>query len=302
MSKFLQDLQVIKGAVLPEERLSLHTTWRIGGPAEVLVVPATQDDVLNAVRVAADYNKPVTVIGNGSNLLVADSGVEGLVLKLTGGLNNYRIEGNKLKAEAGCLLPGLARSSVNLGLSGLEFAVGIPASLGGALLMNAGAHGGELGKLVQAVRACRLTGEVVSMAPEQCKFGYRQSAFQQGEYIILSADLHLNPGNKEASIATIKDNLEKRKNSQPLEFPNAGSVFRNPPQAPAGRLIEGAGAKGLKIGGALVSEKHANFIVNTGGATAADIMAVINRVQEMVWQKYNILLHPEIRMLGCPRE
>jgi UDP-N-acetylmuramate dehydrogenase len=302
MCKFIQDLQVIQGAVLPEEKLCLHTTWRIGGPAEVLVIPATQEDVLNTIRIATLHSKPITVIGNGSNLLVADSGIRGLVLKLAGGLKSYCFEGNNLKAEAGCLLPGLARTSAALGLSGLEFAAGIPASLGGALLMNAGAHGGELGNLVQDVLACKLDGEVVILSPEQCKFGYRQSTFQQGEYIILSANLILQPGNKAESLVKIKDNLERRKNSQPMEFPNAGSIFRNPPEVPAGKLIEEAGAKGLQVGGALVSEKHANFIVNTGGATAADVLAVINSVQEMVWQKFNILLHPEVRMLGCTRE
>ncbi|HZW82611.1 MAG TPA: UDP-N-acetylmuramate dehydrogenase [Candidatus Deferrimicrobium sp.] len=302
MCKFIQDLQVIQGFVLPEEKLCLHTTWRIGGPAEVLVIPATQEDVLNAIRIATLHSKPITVIGNGSNLLVADSGVRGLVLKLSGGLKSYSFEGNTLRAEAGCLLPGLARTSVALGLSGLEFAAGIPASLGGALLMNAGAHGGELGNLVQDVLACKLDGEVISISSERCNFGYRQSTFQQGEYIILSANLRLQPGDKAESLVKIKDNLERRKNSQPLDFPNAGSIFRNPPGVPAGKLIEEAGAKGLQVGGALVSEKHANFIVNTGGATAADVLAVINSVQEMVWQKFNILLHPEVRKLGCFRE
>ncbi len=303
MSQFVQDLtKNIKGAVLPGESLKRHTTWRIGGPAEVLVMPENQDDVIKALKIAADRAKTVTVIGNGSNLLVADCGIEGIVLKLAGGMANCRIRNQHLIAESGCLLPGLARQTVESCFSGLEFAAGIPASLGGALVMNAGAHGGELGAIVEEVQACNFIGEKIGFSREDCGFGYRTSIFQQGGYIILGATLKLNRGNKESSLEMIKNNLEKRRQSQPLEYPNSGSVFRNVPGFPAGKLIDEAGAKGLRIGGAMVSEKHANFIINTGEATAADVLALIDRVKEMVFDKFQIQLHPEIRILGYSRE
>ncbi len=303
MSDFSEELSKnIKGAVLAQEPLARHTTWRIGGPAEVMVIPQNRQDVQSALRLAARRGKKVTVIGNGSNLLVAESGVEGLVLKLVGGLTEWRLEGQRLRAESGCLLPGLSRASVAAGLTGLEFAAGIPASLGGALVMNAGAHGGELGSLVREVLACNLSGEQITLARQDCDFGYRKSVFQQGGLIVLEAVLELEQGERENGLQLIQSNLAKRAESQPLEYPSAGSVFRNPPEAPAARLIDAAGAKGLRIGGAMVSDKHANFIVNAGGATASDVLELIDTVKQMVVEKFNIELHPEIRTLGCSRD
>ncbi|HWJ03535.1 MAG TPA: UDP-N-acetylmuramate dehydrogenase [Verrucomicrobiae bacterium] len=303
MSHFLNKLQDnIQGRVLPAEKMANHTTWRIGGPAEVLVVPQNRADVITALQAAAEFHKPVTVIGNGSNLLVADQGIPGLVLKMAGGLDRLEISGETVYAESGCLMPGLVRRTVEHGLAGLEFAAGIPASLGGALSMNAGAHGGAVGGFVQEVQACNYRGEQVVLGARDCKFDYRKSIFQTEEYVVLAATLKLNPGDSGLSRNLIKDYLAKRSSSQPLEYPNAGSVFTNPPGNSAGRLIEQAGGKGKEVGGARVSDKHANFIVNTGNATASDVARLINLVQELVYAKFKIELHPEIKCLGCPRE
>ncbi len=303
MSYFVKELtKNIKGDVLPQEPLKRHTTWRIGGPAEVMVIPKNRQDVETALRIAVRHRKKVTVMGNGSNLLVSETGVNGLVLKLVGGLTEWHLDGPRLTAESGCLLPGLSRASVEAGLAGLEFAAGIPASLGGALVMNAGAHGVELGALVGEVLACTLSGEQIRLARQDCGFAYRKSVFQQGGLIVLGAVLELGQGERDKGYQLLKSNLAKRAQSQPLEYPSAGSVFRNPPEAPAAKLIEAAGAKGLRIGGAMVSDKHANFIVNVGEATASDVLTLIETVKEMVVAKFDIELHPEIRTLGCSRD
>jgi len=303
MSGFAADMaRQLKGAVLIEEPLKKHTTWRIGGPAEVLAIPESQAEVLTALRVAAEWHKQVFVVGNGSNLLALDEGVRGLVLKLAGGLSRWSLDGKRLTAESGCPLSGISRATVERGLSGLEFAVGIPASLGGALTMNAGAHGGELGTLVKEVQVSNLQGELRQFNGEECGFGYRTSSFQNSSYIILSAILDLQPGDAASGKRLIKDNLQKRALAHPMEYPNAGSIFRNPPGTAAAKLIEEAGLKGLQIGGAMISTKHANFIVNVGGATAKDVQALIERVKNTVLEKFQVELHPEIRTLGCSRD
>ncbi|HEX3015489.1 MAG TPA: UDP-N-acetylmuramate dehydrogenase [Desulfobacteria bacterium] len=302
MSQFVQDLEKkLKGSVLAEEPLRKHTTIRIGGPAEVLIIPADQQDVVDAVRIAAEYGKQVTIIGNGSNLLVSDNGIPGLVVKLVGGMTTWKLQGNSLVAESGCLLPALIFHTIDAGFSGLEFAAGIPASLGGALVMNAGANGGEIGSLVEEVQACNAAGEVVHFSQGACRFGYRQSVFQSEQWIILAARINLQAGDKAASLARVKQLLGKRKQIQPLDLPNAGSIFRNPIGGVAGKLIDEAGCKGLKAGGAMISNKHANFIVNVENATAADVLELIERVKTMVMAKHGIELHPEVRMLGFSR-
>ena len=300
MINFLEDLtKNIKGSVLPEESMHRHTTWRIGGPAEVLVIPKSPADVVSALQIANRNQKPVWIIGNGSNLLVGDKGVPGLVLKTAGGLTSCALEEHRLVAESGCLLPWLTRQTLEAGLSGLEFAVGIPASLGGALVMNAGAHGGEIAELVDEVKTCNLRGDLYTFNKETCEFGYRKSIFQSGEYIILSATLALKCGDQEESRKITYENLTKRRQAQPIELPSAGSVFRNSPGIPAGKLIDQAGGKGLRVGGAKVAEKHANFIVNTGNATAKDVLTLIQQVQELVYDKFQVRLHPEIKSIGC---
>lgn len=299
MAEFIRDLKEhIAGLVLPMESMRKHTTWKIGGPAEVMVIPQNVEDVIKALRIAGQWDMNITVIGNGSNLLVADAGIKGMVLKLAGGLNNWQINANNIIAGAGCLLPVLARRSVGQNLAGLEFAAGIPASLGGALVMNAGAHGSDIGSLIEEVSVCDLSGAVYRFKRAECGFDYRTSRFQKENFIILSAVLGLQPGDKTAGEERISVNLAKRRQGQPLDYPNAGSVFRNMPQAPAGKLIDSAGAKGLRVGDAMVSEKHANFIVNLGNATAADMLSLIQRIQSMVFDKYQVVLHPEVKMLG----
>ncbi|MDA8441091.1 MAG: UDP-N-acetylmuramate dehydrogenase [Peptococcaceae bacterium] len=303
MTSFVEGLkQNIQGNVLPDENLARHTTWRIGGPAEVLVMPVSRQDVLNAIAVANSYHKEITVIGNGSNLLVADAGIPGMVLKLAGCLNSYEIRGLRLTAESGCRLPGLVQHSVEAGLAGLEFAAGIPAALGGALWMNAGAHGCELGDLVEEVIVCNPNGKIRHYAQAECGFAYRTTRFQSEPGVILAASFKLTRGERAKSEAIVRANMTRRRQNQPLEYPNAGSVFRNPPGSAAGKLIELSGGKGLRVGGAMIAEKHANFIINLGDASAQDVLDLIAQVQDLVWAKFQVELHPEIKLVGFSRE
>ncbi len=298
-TKLAQELgQKIKGQVLPRELMKEHTTWRVGGPADLLLIPQTEADVIQGLDYAGKYGLPVTVIGNGSNILVRDGGIRGLTLKIAGGLAAYKVKGNKIEAGAGILLPHLARLAFRLELSGLEFALGIPASLGGALAMNAGAFGQQLGDLVREVQAVDFHGARKVWDHARLSFGYRRSSLQGENLIILKAVLLLNPAQAASIAERMEHNLASRRKSQPLDMPTAGSVFRNPPGHYAGRLIEMAGLKGSSVGDAQVSWKHANFIVNRGHATASQIIALMEIIQERVKNKFGVSLKPEVRLVG----
>ncbi|WP_227767098.1 UDP-N-acetylmuramate dehydrogenase [Zhaonella formicivorans] len=296
IAEFLK--QKLKGQCRLNEPLQYHTTWRIGGPADLLVIPFCKDDVLLTMQLAAAEGIPVYVIGNGSNLLVLDRGVRGMVLKLAGGLKGISQEGCVLKAEAGVLLPFLAHLAAKSGLSGLEMLAGIPGTIGGAIVMNAGAYGSSIGELVQSVEVCDYAGNTIKLQQEELEFGYRRSALKGRPAVVLEAELKLQPGKREYIEKIMQENMLSRKKSQPLHLPNAGSVFINPPGSAAGYLIEKAGAKGLRKGGAQVSEKHANFIVNVGNASARDVLELIEQVREMVYLAFGIELQTEIKLLG----
>jgi UDP-N-acetylmuramate dehydrogenase len=246
---------------------------------------------------AKEYGLPITVIGNGSNLLILDGGIRGLVIKL-GEFKDVSQKGDLITAEAGVMLPILSRMACKASLSGLEFAVGIPATLGGALVMNAGAFGQDLGSLVQEVEAIDYQGKQQRLSKDELSFGYRTSSLARQELIIIRAVLRLDPADKEEIAARMKANKTRRTKIQPAGLPSSGSVFRNPSQYYAGRLIEELGLKGKRIGDAMVSSKHANFIINCGCATGGEILTLIKTIQERVYEQKGIILVPEVLIIG----
>jgi len=288
----------IAGRVLPNEPLKEHTTWRIGGPADLLVEPASREDLKTILRFVREKGLPFTVIGNGSNLLVSDTGVRGVVVKIGERMGAISVAGLSITAGAGAKLGRVAAVAQEAGLGGLEFAVGIPATVGGAVTMNAGANGSTIGDLVETVTVVDYAGQEKVYDRAALAFKYRYSRLQQLEVIVVEVVLGLTPDDPEAIRRRSYEYLQKRRRTQPLEYPSAGSVFKNPPDDAAGRLIELAGAKGLRIGDAMVSEKHANFIVNLGAAKASDVLSLIERVREMVRAKFGITLELEVKILG----
>ncbi len=290
--------QSVKGEIIVGESMKKHTSWRVGGPADIMVLPAGIEDIMVCRQFATAHGLPLTVMGNGSNMLVKDRGIRGIVLKISRGFNRIEVRDTVITAEAGALLPNVSNRAARAGLTGLEFAVGIPASVGGAVAMNAGAHGRCMADVVDRMAALTGDGNTVLLKREDIGFTYRKSGITNKGLVVLTADFGLKPGEPEEIMAANKINLEKRRHSQPLEFPNAGSVFANPPGQWAGWLIENAGCKGMRIGDAMVSEKHANFIVNLGMARAEDILELITRIKHIVMKKYNIELELEVRVVG----
>ncbi|WP_170932772.1 UDP-N-acetylmuramate dehydrogenase [Desulfosporosinus sp. FKB] len=272
------------------------TTWKIGGPAEFAYWPQTTDDLKEVIERAMAAKVPLWLIGRGSNLLISDQGLPGITL-VTTSLRSIHWDDYSVRVQAGYPLARLAQETGERGWSGLEFARGIPGSVGGAVIMNAGAHGGEMASQIESVLILTTEGSWRRLKREEILFGYRYCSLS-GEAWIMEATLKFSPGNKETILHSMQENLRQRAINQPLEVPNAGSIFRNPPGDSAGRLIETAGWKGKSVGGALVSTKHANFIVNTGGAKAYDVLALIGEIQEDIQHKYGIALQTEIKFLG----
>jgi len=285
-----------RGAVHAECALAPLTTWRIGGPAELLAVPADREDLRCAVACAAALRLPWRVLGRGSNLLVRDEGVRGLVLRLHRALGDLRVEPPCLEAGAGVSLPVLARRTAALSLSGLEFAAGIPGTLGGAIVMNAGWHEHEIGAVVQHVETLEPGGEVRIRPAAECGFGYRRSRFRGGAAIVLGARLALVPGPRAEIEARLAHHAASRKAHQPTELPSCGSVFLKPAGDFAGRLIEQAGLKGRRVGDVQVSPKHANFFVNLGAGTAADALALVDEVERAVLARHGVRLEREFEL------
>lgn len=288
----------IKGYVLIAESMKKHTAWHIGGPADIMIIPSDIEDIIQCMRFAQDNQIPLTVMGNGSNLLVRDKGIRGIVLKISRGLNKIHIEGNAVTAEAGALVPLVAKQAAVAGLSGMEFAAGIPASIGGAVCMNAGAHGKSMSEIVWEVTALNPQGEILTLSNQESGFQYRKSSIIDKGLIVIKTEFTLVKGSTEGILTQNEANLVKRRHSQPWEYPNAGSVFANPPGQWAGWLIEQVGGKGMRVGGAMVSEKHANFFVNTGGATATDVLSLMAQIKELVHEKFNMDLKLEVRVIG----
>ena len=282
-----------------QELMRNHTTWRIGGPADRLVQPESAEELQGAIQKAKADGMPWYVIGGGSNLLVADEGITGTVIQLGGSLTGLQITDNYIVAEAGVPLPFLARKAAEHGLSGLEFAAGIPGSVGGAVVMNAGAYQGQVSNVIRQVTCCDSSGQFITLDNEECLFSYRNSRFKHDkDLVIVSVKMELVPGEKEEILEQMKKNTESRNAKQPVEYPNAGSIFKNPAGDAAGRLIELIGAKGWRQGDAMVSEKHSNFIVNLGAATCEDVLRLIERVKQAVYNETGVLLEEEILLLG----
>ncbi|MDD2928660.1 MAG: UDP-N-acetylmuramate dehydrogenase, partial [Sideroxydans sp.] len=283
---------------LHDEPMSRHVSWRAGGVAQRVYQPADLADLLVFLR-QLPADEPLLAVGLGSNLLVRDGGYCGTVLLMVGALTELRMEDGLIYAQAGVPGAKLARFAANNNLCGAEFFVGIPGTLGGMLAMNAGCYGGETWSVVQRVQVLTRGGELIERTPQEYDIGYRHVTLKQhSDEFFVGAWLKLGQGDVEAAKQEIKVLMEKRSASQPLQMPNAGSVFRNPQGEHAAKLIEACGLKGRRIGGAQVSEKHANFIVNTGGATAADIENLIGEVQVTVQQQTGINLHPEVKIVG----
>ena len=285
------------GSILVEEPMSKHTTFRIGGVADILVTP-TIATLPQVIKLAKEAGMPVTVIGNGSNLLVSDKGIRGLTILLGKEAGQVCLEGNIMQVEAGCLLSKMAAEAATAGLSGLEFASGIPGSLGGAIVMNAGAYGGEMKDVVVSATVLSPEGEVLTLSKEELELSYRHSCIPEKGYVVLGATLALEPKEESLIRAQMADYRERRIEKQPLEYPSAGSTFKRPEGYFAGKLIEDAGLKGYTVGGVQVSEKHAGFVINIGGATAADLLQLVADVQEKVYQMYQVRLEPEVKMIG----
>ena len=279
-----------------EEPLSAHTTFRIGGPARWMAFPKNEEELANLLRLCAREGETPLVLGNGSNVLAPDEGLDRVVI-CTKNLNGVTVEGNRLTIGAGCTMAKAALAALEAGLTGMEFAHGIPGTIGGGAVMNAGAYGGELKNIVTEAACLTLTGEPVTKRGEELAFGYRHSCFEDGDYVIVSVTVELTPGDPEKIRARMEELAAKRRASQPLEYPSAGSTFKRPTGHFAGRLIEDCGLKGRAVGGAQVSEKHAGFVINRGGATCADVIALTDVIKAEVKEKYGVDLELEVKLL-----
>lgn len=284
--------------LLVAEPMTKHTSFHIGGPADIMAQPQNEAELRALLIKAAEAAVPVTLIGNGSNLLVRDKGIRGLVIKLGNMLRDIDINGRLLTFGSGVSLAMASKKAAELGLSGMEFAVGIPGSIGGAVYMNAGAYDGEMAKVVKSVRVMDAAGNVSELVAEELDFGYRHSALQGSGKIVTSVTVELAAGDKQAIADKMADFSNRRITKQPLELPSAGSMFKRPPGYFAGTLIDQTGLKGYTVGGAQVSTKHAGFVVNIGGATAADVLQLISDVQAKVFAAHSVKLEPEVLVLG----
>ena len=289
---------IAKDSILLDEPMSRHTTFRVGGPADFFVTPKAKEEVRDVIRICKEAGMPYYIIGNGSNLLVSDAGYRGVIVQIYKEMNEVKVEGDLVKAQAGALLSGIAAKALGAELSGFEFASGIPGTIGGACVMNAGAYGGEMKDVLESVTVLTGEGKIIELGRNELELGYRTSVIAKKGYILLGAVLKLERGDGE-KIKTYMDELkEKRVTKQPLEYPSAGSTFKRPEGYFAGKLIEDAGLRGFQVGGAQVSEKHCGFVINRDHATAADIMELMRQVQIRVKENSGVDLEPEVKRLG----
>lgn len=289
---------IAKDSILTDEPMSRHTTFRVGGPADFFVTPKAKEEVRDVIRICKEAGMPYYIIGNGSNLLVSDAGYRGVIVQIYKEMNEVKVEGDLVKAQAGALLSGIAAKALGAELSGFEFASGIPGTIGGACVMNAGAYGGEMKDVLESVTVLTGEGKIIELVRNELELGYRTSVIAKKGYIVLGAVLKLERGDGE-KIKTYMDELkEKRVTKQPLEYPSAGSTFKRPEGYFAGKLIEDAGLRGFQVGGAQVSEKHCGFVINRDHATAADIMELMRQVQIRVKENSGVDLEPEVKRLG----
>ncbi len=289
---------VSKERILFAEPMSRHTTFRVGGEAECLILIEHEEELVKLVPYFNQVGQDYFILGNGSNLLVGDKGYRGVVLKIGNGMKEIAVRGNRICVQAGALLSKTAAAARDAGLTGLEFAAGIPGSVGGGIVMNAGAYDGEMKQITESVRVMDNEGEILILDNDTMEFGYRTSIIKNRPFIVLEAVFSLQTGDKEAIQAKMDELMIKRQSKQPLNYPSAGSTFKRPEGYYAGKLIMDSGMRGYSIGGAQVSDKHCGFIINKGNATASDIKEVIEEVQEKVKERCQVNLEPEIVFLG----
>jgi len=307
LKRFYDELAKIisKNSILLDEPMKKHTTFRIGGNADMFVSPAIEQ-IPEIVALAKSHNIPVTIIGNGSNLLVGDKGIRGLVLSIGKGADavevspvDKTVEGKvRLSVGAGALLSKVAAEALRNSLTGFEFAAGIPGTIGGAVVMNAGAYGGEIKDVLVSARVLTPNGEILTLTRDELDLSYRHSCIPEKEYIVLDAVLELVKGDEPQIRAAMEDYKGRRIEKQPLEYPSAGSTFKRPEGYFAGKLIQDADLRGYRVGGAQVSEKHCGFVINADNATAQDVLTLIEDVKKKVYEEFQVELEPEVKMMG----
>ena len=306
MSEFCEKLEEKLKEVMTSERgnfrfmepMKRHTTFRIGGPAAVFISPGSEEELREVLNLLKEENIPWTILGNGSNLLVSDAGYEGVVISTTEGLTRLEAEGERIFASSGQLLSRTAKRALKEGLTGLEFAAGIPGTIGGALVMNAGAYGSEIKDVLEYARVMTPEGEILTLGPKELKMDYRTSCIPAMGYTVLDACFRLKKGNRDEIEAYMNELSLKRREKQPLQYPSAGSTFKRPKGHFAARLIEDAGLKGFTVGGAQVSQKHSGFVINRGDATAADVMELCSHIRKTVKEISGVELEMEVKTLG----
>ena len=297
--QFLTELQNVMGGsgIFMEEPMKKHTTFRVGGPADVLVQP--DETALAAIlALCRQYHVSYSFIGNGSNLLVGDKGIRGVVIEMTDPMGNIEVDGTKITAQAGAMLSKIANTAASNGLGGMEFAAGIPGSVGGAVVMNAGAYGGEMKDIIERVYVLDENGAQLELDRTALNLGYRHSCIPEKKYIVTKVVLELVPRDEVEIRSKMKDLNEKRAEKQPLQYPSAGSTFKRPEGYFAGKLIMDAGLRGYQVGGAQVSEKHCGFVMNKGDARAADVCQLMRDVSDKVQAQFGVVLEPEVKMIG----
>ncbi len=284
--------------VYRNEPMRKHTTFRIGGPADFYLCPHSAKEIQKTVAICREEELPYFILGNGSNLLVSDQGYRGVVIQLWKNVSDILVEGCRIRAKAGASLAKIAGEALEEGLTGMEFAAGIPGTLGGAVVMNAGAYGGEMKDILQEALVMDEQGEIFTLKKEELHLGYRTSIIKEKGYIVLAAALELKPGDRKEIKEKMDELKQRRVEKQPLDMPSAGSTFKRPEGYFAGKLIMDAGLRGFSVGGAQISEKHCGFVVNTGKATANDVLTLIREVQKRVRDKFGVELETEVKFLG----
>lgn len=294
MSFMIEDLNQI--SILEQEPMQKHTTFRIGGAAKYFAMPKNVDEIMTLIRYCQEQELPYCVLGNGSNVLFTDNGYEGMIIRIGSAMSEIRVDGTSVYAQAGAILARVASLVYEAGLTGMEFAAGIPGSIGGAIVMNAGAYGGEMKDIVSYVEVLSTNGSFRRYTGDEMEFSYRHSIID-ADKIVVGVGLTLEHGDKTAILDRMNELAEARRSKQPLEYPSAGSTFKRPQGYFAAKLIDDSGLRGYRVGGAMVSEKHCGFVVNVGQASSADVQAVMQHVQDVVKEKYGVVLEPEVRII-----
>lgn len=295
---YTDKLKEIFKVVLENEPMSDHTSFKTGGNADLFIKADCAENIIKAVKILENEKIPYFIMGNGSNLLVSDKGIEGAVIEIGSLMNNITVNGDKIYAEAGALLSSLSAAAADNSLTGLEFASGIPGSVGGAVFMNAGAYDGEIKDIIVSARAITCEGNIITLSKDELDLSYRHSVIEEKGLIVIGAEFKLMHGCQDEIRKKMADFASRRRDKQPLNYPSAGSTFKRPEGYFAGKLIEDSGLKGKMIGGAQVSEKHAGFIINTGDAKSSDISALIDYCIETVYNKFGVVIKPEVRIIG----